>query len=173
MSHSIAVMLLAMVLALSFEGCDKDDDGVTKPVVPPPNIAGTYTGTWYIDVLRKSDGFHKLFSCRLSLTLWQAETETGAARLSGWASVGDLVGDRCAPESYDLSGIVAAGGVTELTTNGPAPPEGPCPGGVGVRMSGQYSLLYGWHSLAARGVTHVVCPQYGEHQITYSISAVR
>ena len=128
-------------------------------------------GYWTLQVLRKSDGFKKQFYCQAWLTVQQTETATSTAQLSGWVRV-DFP---CSPESYDLKGTVAAGGAVEFTTDGPAPPEGPCPGGVGMRFSGQRTLMDsgGSDGLSARGVTDVTCPQYGEHQFTYIIEARR
>ena len=171
MSPSKAGTFLSIALALAIAGCGDDHDGVTTPVTPPPNVSGNYTGYWTLQVLRKSDGFKKQFYCQAWLTLQQTETGTSTAQLSGWVRV-DFP---CSPESYDLKGTVAAGGAIEFTTDGPAPPEGPCPGGVGVHFSGQHTLMDSGSSngLSARGVTDVTCPQYGEHQFTYIIEARR
>jgi hypothetical protein len=79
----------------------------------------------------------------------------------------------CAPESYDLNGSVRAGGAVDFTTNGPKPPEGPCPGGKNVRFSGQVSTSDSYASLSARGVTTVTCPEFGEHEFTYLIDGSR
>ncbi len=171
MSRSKAGTFFSVALALAIAACGDDHDGVTRPVTPPPNVGGNYTGYWTLQVLRKSDGFKKQFYCQAWLAVQQAETDTSTAKLSGWVRVDSP----CSPESYELEGTVAAGGAIEFTTDGPAPPEGPCPGGTGVRFSGQQALMdsRSQYGLSARGVTNVSCPQYGEHQFTYIIEARR
>ena len=171
MSGWKAGTFFSVALALAIAGCGDDRDGVTTPVTSPPNVSGAYTGYWTLQVLRKSDGFKKQFYCQAWLTVQQAETDTKTARLSGWIRA-DFP---CSPESYELEGTVGANGAIAFTTDGPAPPEGPCPGSAGVRFSGQRTLMDsgGSNGLSARGVTDVTCPEYGAHQFTYIIEARR
>jgi hypothetical protein len=154
---------LAATVALGHAACGGDSASPTS-VTPPPSVAGNYYLQWTLQVLRKSDGFQTQFQCYGQMTLVQG---AGAATLSGFA----VVNGGCAPESYDLSGTVGAGGTIEFTTNGPKPPEGPCPGGKDVRFSGQVTTADSYSMLTARGVTTVTCPQYGEHEFTYLIYA--
>jgi hypothetical protein len=166
MFRSTVLTLLAAALVFALAGCgDDDNEGVTTPVTPPPNVAGKYNSWWTLQVLRKSDGFQKEFRCIGDVTLQQSGTSGSTAVLSGWVSVGPP----CTPESYDLTGLVSANGAVEFATNAPAPPEGPCPRGEGVSFSGQVTPASGGdlHILSARGVTNVTCPQFGEHQFTY------
>jgi hypothetical protein len=155
-------------LGLALAACG-GDNVVTTPTTPPPDVAGAYYTNWTLQVLRKSDGFQTSFYCSGQLTLVQASSAGSTAPLSGFA----VVQGPCAPESYDLTGTVTAGGGIEFTTNGPPPLEGPCPGGVGVKFTGQVTSQDGWHSLSARGVTTVQCPQFGEHEFTYLIQGSR
>ncbi len=150
-------------LALALSGCGGDDESPTAPT-PPVDVAGAYYTSWTLQVLRKSDGFQKSFYCSGQLTLVQ-----GTTALSGFA----VVGSPCAPESYDLSGSIRAGGAIEFTTDGPRPTEGPCPGGKNVRFSGQVTSGDGWRTLSVRGVTTVTCPELGEHEFTYLIQGSR
>ncbi len=170
MSRPIAAAFLSVVLALTLAGCG-DDEGVTTPTTPPPNIAGTYYGSWVLQVLRKSDGFQKQFLCSGRVTFQQTGAGASTAALTGFAGVDSP----CTPESWDLTeGTVRAGGALEFTTSGPAPIEGPCPGGKGVRFAGQATAASNSpYRLSARGVTNVTCPQYGEHEFTYIIDAWR
>jgi hypothetical protein len=159
----LAARAVVPALALALSACGGDDEGPTSPT-PPPDIAGAYYTSWTLQVLRKSDGFQKSFYCSGQLTFVQSTTV-----LSGFA----VVGPPCAPESYDLSGTVRAGGAVEFTTNGPRPTEGPCPGGKNVRFSGQVTAEDGWRSLSARGVTDVTCPEFGDHEFTYIVQGSR
>jgi hypothetical protein len=103
------------------------------------------------------------------LTLQQASATGDLAHLSGFA----VVDSPCAPESCDLTGSVRAGGAVSFTTDGPRPPEGPCPGGTAVPLSGQITSQDQWRTLAVRGAVTVTCPQFGEHEFTYLINANR
>ncbi len=156
----------ALALGIVLGACDGDSSSPTSPVVAPPDVSGGYYLGWTLQVLRKSDGFQKEFQCSGRVTLSQGATSGGTAALSGFA----LVGAPCAPESYDLTGTVVAGGAVEFATQGPRPTEGPCPGGTNVRFSGQVTFRDSrWRTLSARGVTTVQCPQFGEHEFTYLI----
>jgi len=159
---------LAAALSLALVACGGDDDGPTT-ATPPPAIGGSYFVQWTLQVLRRSDGFQTQFVCYGTMTLAQNPPAGSTSALSGFA----VVSSGCAPESYDLSGSVSAGGVIEFTTNGPKPPEGPCPGGKDVRFTGQVTTSKSYASLSTRGVTTVTCPQYGEHEFTYLINASR
>ena len=156
----------ALAVALSLAACGGDGESPTS-ITPPPSVAGNYFVQWTLQVLRKSDGFQKEFQCYGTLTLVQGSAAASTATLSGFA----VVNSGCAPESYDLSGSVSAGGAIEFTTNGPKPPEGPCPGGKNVRYSGQVTTSDSYAYMTTRGVTTVTCPHFGEHEFTYLISA--
>jgi hypothetical protein len=160
-------LVAALAIALCAAACG--GDAPTTPTVPPPDVAGNYYGTWTLQVLRKSDGFQKSFYCSGSFTFRQAPTSTSSAALGGFA-VADAP---CAPESYDLTGSVVAGGAVEFTTSGPRPLEGPCPGGQNVHYQGQITSDGSSHYLSARGVTTVTCPQFGEHEFTYLVTGYR
>jgi hypothetical protein len=159
---SIRRLALASSVLLGLVACGGDDGPASA--TPPPSVAGGYYVQWTLQVLRKSDGFQTQFQCYGQLTLVQG---VASASLSGFAGVDS----GCAPESYDLSGTVKDGGVIEFTTNGPRPPEGPCPGGKGVRFTGQVTTTDSYALLNARGVTTVTCPQFGDHEFTYLIRA--
>jgi hypothetical protein len=171
MSRSRAGSFLSIALALAIAGCG-DDNGVTTPIDPPPEVAGRYSGTWMLQVLRKSDGFQKAFECNTSVTLQQSGTSGSTAVISG-QSVVYCVGKPVA--SYDILGVVTAGGAVTFVTDAPPPPEGPCPGGRGVSFSGRTTSSSDdrYRRLSARGVTNVTCPQFGEHQFTYILDAFR
>jgi hypothetical protein len=160
-----AASLVALVLALAACG----DDGPTTPTPPPADVAGNYWLTWTLQVLRRSDGFQTQFYCAGSITLVEGTATGSTAPLTGFAVV-DLP---CAPESFDLQGSVNALGAIQFTTDGPPPLEGPCPGAQDVRFSGQVTEQSGWHSLSARGVASVTCPEFGEHEFTYLLNGGR
>jgi hypothetical protein len=160
----LAALALAAPLGLGAVACGGDENPASS--TPPPDVAGTYYANWTLQVLRTSDGFQTSFYCSGQLTLVQGTTQAGGtASLSGFA----VVAYPCAPESYDLVGSVAEGGAIAFVTDGPPPPEGPCPGGEDVRFSGQVTEQDGWRSLSVRGVTTVTCPEFGEHDFTYLI----
>jgi hypothetical protein len=163
----LAAPALVVALGVGLVSCGGDDSPTAA--TPPPDVAGRYSLTWTLQVLRKSDGFQKQFQCYGTMTLVQGVAAGSTSGLSGFASV--TWG--CAPESYDLNGSVRAGGAVDFTTNGPKPPEGPCPGGKNVRFSGQVSTSDSYASLSARGVTTVTCPEFGEHEFTYLIDGSR
>lgn len=159
---SIRRLALASSVLLGLVACGGDDGPAAA--TPPPSVAGGYYVQWTLQVLRKSDGFQTQFQCYGQMTLVQG---VASPSLSGFAGVDS----GCTPESYDLSGTVKDGGVVEFTTNGPRPPEGPCPGGKGVRFTGQVTTTDSYALLNARGVTTVTCPQFGDHEFTYLIRA--
>ena len=160
----LAALTLAVSLLLA--GCGGDGESPTY-ATQPPDVAGRYSTNWILQVLRKSDGFQKQFICSGSITLTQGTASGSTTSLGGFATVTSF----CPPESYDLTGNVSAEGVIEFTTNGPRPPEGPCPGGKNVRFSGQITGSGTSRFVSARGVTGVTCPGFGEHDLTYLISA--
>jgi hypothetical protein len=157
---------LGLALAIGLTACG-GDSGSPTAVTPPPDVAGPYFLQWTLQVLRKSDGFQKEFQCYGQMTLVQGSATASTSSLSGFA----VVSSGCAPESYDLSGSVSSGGAIEFNTNGPKPPEGPCPGGTNVHFSGQATSSGSSVVVSARGVTTVTCPEFGEHEFTYLISA--
>jgi hypothetical protein len=161
----LSAPVLLVALGLGLVSCGGGDESPTSPT-PPPYVSGLYSLTWALQVLRKSDGFQKQFYCYGQMTLSQGTASASTAPLSGFAAVTS----GCAPESYDLRGTVNLSGAVEFTTNGPKPPEGPCPGGKDVRYSGQITSSGDSRYLSARGVTTVACPQFGEHEFTYLIS---
>jgi len=155
---------VTVALALGLAACGGDSP--TSPSTPPADVAGSYWVSWTLQVLRQSDGFQTQFYCSGRLTLVQGAASGSTAPLTGFA----VVEQPCAPESYDLAGTVDATGAIQFATDGPPPTEGPCPGGVDVRFSGQVSEQGGYHSLSARGVTTVTCPRFGEHAFTYLLN---
>ncbi|HSD26045.1 MAG TPA: hypothetical protein VLL75_02020 [Vicinamibacteria bacterium] len=164
--HRLAAPALLVALGLGLAVCGGDDDSPTS-ATPPPTVGGSYFVQWTLQVLRKSDGFQKQFVCYGTMTLVQAPPAGSTSSLSGFA----VVNSGCAPESYDLTGSVSAGGAIAFTTSGPKPPEGPCPGGKDVPFTGQVSTSGSYASLSTRGVTSVTCPEFGEHEFTYLINA--
>lgn len=163
---SMRKTVASLMLLLGLSGCG-DGPGPVGPEVPVPSIAGKYSGSWTLQVLRTSDGFQKSFACRGTLTLSQRPALGGSASLTGFAVV--VEGNSCKPASFDVTGTVDANGAITLTTDGPPPTEGPCPGGTGIRYTGQ---VVG-RALSARGVTRVQCPQFGEHVFTYLMDFFR
>jgi hypothetical protein len=156
---------LLAALSLGLFACGGDDSPTS--VTPPPDVAGSYYVGWTLQVLRKSDGFQKQFDCYGTMTLVQGAAAASASTLSGFAVVNSV----CPPESYDLRGSVSGGGAIQFTTDGPKPPEGPCPGGKSVHFTGQVSSYSASRIISARGVTTVTCPEFGEHEFTYLINA--
>lgn len=168
MNSGFRSALIASVLAAAsgLVGCGGDVTTTPTPVTNAPDVAGSYNTSWTLQVLRKSDGFQKEFYCPGRMTL----SSSASGTLSGFVVV-DLP---CAPESYDLTGKVLPGGALEVTTDGPKPTEGPCPGGHGVHYTGQAMPASGRaSSLSLRGVTDVTCPEFGEHRFTYLIESNR
>ena len=76
------------------------------------------------------------------------------------------------PSRTTSAGPISSGGAIEFNTNGPRPPEGPCPGGKNVHFTGQVTSSGTSGTVSARGVTTVSCPQFGEHEFTYLINGV-
>lgn len=167
-THPLAAAALALGLGLGLCGCGGESDTVTN-LAPPPDVAGPYFLQWTLQVLRKSDGFQTQFLCYGTMTLAQGTATGSTSNLSGFTTVTS----GCAPESYDLRGTVSSGGAIEFNTDGPKPPEGPCPGGKNVHFTGQLTTSGSRDVVSARGVTTVTCPQYGEHEFTYLINAFK
>jgi hypothetical protein len=159
------VPALAAALAFGLAACGGDNH-ITS-VAPPPDVAGPYFLQWTLQVLRKSDGFQKQFTCYGQMTLVQGAATVSVSTLSGFTTVASS----CPPESSDLNGSVSSGGAIEFNTDGPKPPEGPCPGGTNVHFTGQVTASGSSGILSARGVTTVTCPQFGDHEFTYLINA--
>ena len=128
----LAAPALGLALSLGLTSCGGDSQSPTA-IIPPPDVTGPYFLSWTLQVLRKSDGFQKQFQCYGQMTLGQSAAASSTSTLSGFATVNS----GCAPESYDLNGSVRSGGAIEFNTNGPKPPEGPCPGGKNVHFSGR------------------------------------
>ncbi len=166
-SRSRSLLIASVLAAAGLVGCGDDETSTAPtPATSTPDVAGSYYTSWTLEVLRKSDGFQKSFYCSGHMTLSASST----GMLSGFA----VVDPPCAPESYDLTGRVLPGGVLEITTGGPPPTEGPCPGGQNVKYSGQATPATGRATgLSLRGVTDVTCPQFGAHQFTYLIESHR
>lgn len=167
MIPSIRLTLTSLVVVLS--ACGGDSTSPVAVSTPPPDVAGRYFAQWTLQVLRKSDGFQTQFLCYGTLTLNQ-QTASGVSTLSGFSAIQPP----CAPESFDLTGSVVGGGEIRLTSGGPKPTQGPCPGGSNVHFSGQVIPAAGTAAqIALRGVTTVSCPQFGEHQFTYILDVRR
>jgi hypothetical protein len=167
-TRRFATPALPVALGLGLCACSGNGDSMTS-VEPPPNVAGTWWVNWTLHVLRKSDGFEKQFLCFGTMTFVQGSPTAGTSALSGFAEIRP----ECAPESPDLSGTISAGGAIQFTTNGPRPPEGPCPGGKNVRFSGVVTTDEYFVNLTARGVATVTCPEFGEHELTYLVRSSR
>jgi hypothetical protein len=164
MPTKLKTVMPAVALALGLASCGGDSP--TTPTPPPADVAGNYWATWTLQVLRQSDGFQTQFYCSGRVTFVQGPATGSTAPLTGFV----VVDQPCAPESYDLLGTVGVNGAIEFTTEGPAPTEGPCPGGQDVRFSGQVTDQGGYHALSARGVTTVTCPEFGDHDFTYLLT---
>lgn len=139
----------------------------TPAPTPPPEVAGQYRGFpfWTLQVLRTSDNFQTSFTCQGSMTITQ---QPGSATIGGFVVV---TSPPCEPVSFNLTGTVQAGGAVTFTTNGPRPPQGPCPGGQNIEYTGTFTNNN--RLLSARGVTRVQCPEFGEHVFTYLINGQR
>jgi hypothetical protein len=160
-SNSCLAGLALAALSLGLVACGTD---APQDV---PQVAGTYTATWTLQVLRRSDGFQTQFSCPGRLTFSEGAAAGGVIPISGFA----VVTPPCAPESYNLNGTLGDGGTIDFTTGGPPPTQGPCPGGRNVHFSGQLERASGALSLSARGAIEVQCPDFGSHLFTYLLSA--
>jgi len=165
-THRLAAPALGLALAIGLSACGGGSESPTS-VTPPPDVTGPYFLQWTLQVLRKSDGFQTQFQCYGQMTLGQSAATASTSSVSGFATVNS----GCAPESYDLRGSVSSGGAIEFDTNGPKPPEGPCPGGKNVHFTGQVTTAGNSVIVSARGVTTVTCPEFGEHEFTYLIQA--
>jgi len=159
-----ATLPVVIAVALTLGACGGDSS--TSPSPPAADVAGSYWLTWTLQVKRASDGFQTQFYCGGRLTLVEGTVTGTTAPLTGFA----VADSPCAPESWDLQGSVDAAGAIRFVTGGPPPLEGPCPGGQDVQFTGQVTEQNGYHSLSARGVTTVTCPDFGEHEFTYLMS---
>jgi hypothetical protein len=163
--------LLSALLLLFAVACGSDNPSPSPspmpaptpaptPAPPPaPDVSGRYSGTLTLQVLRASDNFQTSFNCSAQMTVTQSP---GSSALAGFF----VSSSPCEPVSFDIAGAVQAGGATTVRTNGPRPPQGPCPGGKDVEFSGIFTTT-GTRSLSARGSTKVQCPEFGEHTFTY------
>jgi hypothetical protein len=153
---------IALVFALS---CGSTS---TAPTAAPPQLSGVWVGSpfWTLQVTRLSDNFQTSFTCPGRMTLSEATAVNGAASLSGFA----VASAPCAPVSFDLTGTIDSNGTLTLTTGGPPPTQGPCPGGTNVTYSGQVTGT-NFQNVSARGVTTVQCPEFGAHTFTYLLAA--
>ena len=132
---------------------------VTSPTITFPDVSGRYSGTWTLQVLRLSDNFQTSFNCPATATVTQTP---GSGLLGGFV----VSSAPCEPVSFDLTGTVQPGSIVTLRTNGPRPPEGPCPGGTNVDYTGAVSTT-GTRVMSLRGATKVTCPEFGDHSFTY------
>lgn len=135
------------------------------PAPPAPDVSGRYSGTLTLQVLRESDNFQIAFTCNATMTITQSP---GVPAIGGfWVS-----SSPCEPVSYDVAGMIQAGGSSTLRTNGTRPPQGPCPGGKDVEFSGIIATT-GSRTLSLRGVTKVECGDLGTHDFTYLLTMNR
>jgi hypothetical protein len=164
-----------VVCTLWLAGCGSDHDISVTPTPTPapipspapqaPDVSGRYSGTLTLQVLRESDNFQTSFNCTATMTITQSP---GAPAIAGfWVS-----SSPCEPVSYDIAGMVQAGGSSTLRTNGTRPPQGPCPGGKDVDFSGIIAIT-GSRTLSMRGVTKVQCGDLGTHDFTYLLTLTR
>ncbi len=159
MKQLIAVVPLVAILIMGCGGSATPTAPSTPAPAPSPDVSGRYSGTWTLQVLRLSDNFQTSFNCPATMTLTQPP---GTNALGGFV----VSSAPCEPVSFDLSGTVAPGGIVTLRTNGPRPPEGPCPEGMNVDYTGSIGST-GTRVLSARGATKVTCPEFGDHMFTY------
>ena len=163
------ILLIVTVFLFAF-GCD--DSKPTTPTAPTPRPAPIpdLSGRWMggplcvLQVLRTSDNFQTSFNCNGTMTITQSP---------GSYAVGGFMASTtpCEPVSFELSGTFAPGGTVTFKSDGPRPPQGPCPGGKEIEFTGTF---YGNNRLlSARGVTRVQCPEFGEHVFTYIVTANR
>jgi hypothetical protein len=157
--------LVFIVWLVAIPGCGNDRTPTTPTPTaqptpnPPPDVSGRYSGTLTLQVLRMSDNFQTSFNCGATMTVTQTPQ---TATLGGFF----VSSAPCEPVSFDLAGMVQAGGATTIRTNGPRPPMGPCPGGKDVDFTGIFTTT-GTRSVSARGTTKVTCPEFGDHTFTY------
>ena len=121
-TRRILAPAVALALSLALGACGGDDTSITS-VTPPPDVAGPYALQWTLQVLRKSDGFQKAFTCYGQMTLVQGAAAGSVAPLSGFA----VVSSGCAPESYDLSGSIGSGVPSSSTRTARSRRRGPAP----------------------------------------------
>ena len=151
-------------------GCGGDRSTPTTPTptpapqptpapAPAPDVSGRYSGTLTLQVLRASDNFQTSFNCTAQMTVTQSP---GSSTTSGFW----LTSSPCEPVTFDTAGTVQAGGSTTIHTNGPRPPQGPCPGGKDMDFAGIFTTT-GTRALSARATTKVQCGDLGEHTFTY------
>jgi hypothetical protein len=166
-----------VVCTLWLAGCGSDHAAsvtpspTPAPTPPPaptpaaPDVSGRYSGTVTLQVLRETDNFQISFTCSATMTITQSP---GVAAIGGfWVSSAP-----CEPVSFDVAGMVQAGGSSTLRTNGTRPPQGPCPGGKDVDFSGIIAIT-GSRTLSMRGVTKVQCGDLGTHDFTYLLTLTR
>ena len=167
------VALVVCTLCLAGCGSDHQVDVTPTPTPAPspppapaaPDVSGRYSGTLTLQVLRESDNFQTSFNCTATMTITQSP---GAPAIGGfWVSSAP-----CEPVSFDVAGMVQAGGSSTLRTNGTRPPQGPCPGGKDVDFSGIIATT-GSRTLSMRGVTKVQCGDLGTHDFTYLLTMTR
>ena len=158
-------ILAAAVLALALACGGRATSPTTISV---PQLAGVWRGNnfWTLQVTRLSDNFQISFTCPGTMTLSEGPFVNGVAQLTGFV----VASAPCAPVSYDLVGTVQVNGTLSITTGGPPPTQGPCPGGSNITYAGQVTGT-AFESLSARGVTTVQCPEFGAHSFTYLLAA--
>jgi hypothetical protein len=164
--------LLIVTVSLFAYGCgDSKPKTPTAPTptptpVPAPDVSGRYTGgpLWVLQVLRTSDNFQTSFNCNGTMTISQSPGNYSVAGFM--ASSGP-----CEPVSFELTGSFEPGGAVTFRSDGPRPPQGPCPGGKDIEFRGTFTNSN--RLLSARGVTRVQCPEFGEHVFTYLVTANR
>ena len=163
-------MLLIVTVFLFAFGCDdskpQTSTAPTPSPAPVPDLSGRWTGSplWVLQVLRTSDNFQTSFNCNGTMTIAQSPRSY---------SIGGFMASTtpCEPVSFELAGTFAPGGAVTFKSDGPRPPQGPCPGGKEIEFTGTF---YGNNRLlSARGVTRVQCPEFGEHVFTYIVTANR
>ena len=160
---------VAVALSLGLAACGGDDDQITS-VTPPPDVAGPYFLQWTLQVLRKSDGFQKQFEL-----LRPDDARPGGGhrldappcRASPWSA------PAARPSPTTSTAASAPGARSSSTRTARSRPRGPAPAARTSTSRARSRPPARRVIVSARGVTTVTCPQFGEHEFTYLINAVR
>ena len=166
MRRVLTGVLLVFAIACGSDNPSSNPSPVPAPTpaptpapAPAPDVSGRYSGLLTLQVLRSSDNFQTSFNCSAQMTVTQSPGSSATAGF--W-----LTSSPCEPVTFDTAGTVQSGGATTIHTNGPRPPQGPCPGGKDMDFSGIFTTT-GTRALSARATTKVQCGDLGEHTFTY------
>ena len=168
-------MLLIVTVFLFAFGCD--DSKPKTPTAPTPSpalfpssvpvdLSGAWVGApmWVLNVLRTRDNFSIQFHCNGTMVITQSP--------GPWAIRGFMLSSGPCDElvSFELAGTFAWDGRVTFKSDGPRPPQGPCPGGKDIEFTGRFNND---NRLLVTGRTRVQCPEFGEHIFTYIVTANR